>query len=99
MSALKKFIGNFDKTKFKTLNSEMSFSEYIDLCYQQPRLIRNSWQIIYDMIMEKGYTPVEEYRKTYKHYAFFDNPECPIIGLTPSKDALVKFIKGAAGSC
>jgi predicted Ser/Thr protein kinase len=50
------------------------------------------------MIMEKGYTPVEEYRKTYKHYAFFDNPECPIIGLTPSKDALVKFIKGAAGS-
>lgn len=98
MSALKKFIGNFDKTKFKTLNSEMSFSEYIDLCYQQPRLIRNSWQIIYDMIMEKGYTSVEEYRKTYKHYAFFDNPECPIIGLTPSKDALVKFIKGAAGS-
>lgn len=98
MNALKKFIGNFDQTKFKTLNSEMSFSEYIDLCYQQPRLIRNSWQIIYDMIMEKGHTTVEEYRKTYKHYAFFDNPESPIIGLTPSKDALVKFIKGAAGS-
>ena len=98
MNALKKFIGQFDQTKFKTLNSEMSFSEYIDLCYQQPRLIRNSWQIIYDMIMEKGHTTVEEYRKTYKHYAFFDNPECPIIGLTPSKDALVKFIKGAAGS-
>jgi serine protein kinase len=98
MNALKKFIGNFDQTKFKTLNSEMSFSEYIDLCYQQPRLIRNSWQIIYDMIMEKGHTTVEEYRKTYKHYAFFDNPDSPIIGLTPSKDALVKFIKGAAGS-
>ena len=98
MNALKKFIGNFDQTKFKTLNSEMSFSEYIDLCYQKPRLIRNSWQIIYDMIMEKGHTTVEEYRKTYKHYAFFDNPESPIIGLTPSKDALVKFIKGAAGS-
>jgi len=98
MNELKKFIGNFNQSNFKTLNTEMSFSEYVDLCYHNPRLVRNSWQIIYDMIMEKGYHTVEEYRKTYKHYNFFDNPECPIIGLTPSKDSLVKFIKGAAGS-
>lgn len=98
MSELKKFIGNFNQNKFKALNSEMSFSEYVDLCYQNPRLLRNSWQMIYDMIIEKGHGVTEEYRKTYKHYNFFDNPECPIIGLTPTKDALVKFIKGAAGS-
>ena len=97
MNALKKVIGNFNQNKFKVLNTEMSFSEYVDLCYQQPRLIRNSWQMIYDMIMEKGHHTVEEYRKTYKHYNFFDNQDCPIIGLTPTKDALVKFIKGAAG--
>ena len=97
MSSLKKLLGNFDQTKFKALNVEMSFSEYVDLCYKSPRLIRNSWQIIYDMIMAKGHKTVEEYRKTYKHYNFFDNPASPIIGLTPTKDALVKFIKGAAG--
>jgi len=97
MDELKRFIGRFNQSKFKILNGEMSFSEYIDLCYQQPRLVRNSWQMIYDMIMEKGCHAVEEYRKTYKHYNFFDNHECPIIGLTPTKDSLVKFIKGAAG--
>ena len=97
MSSLKKYIGNFDQSKFKILNHEMSFAEYVDLCHQNPRLLRNSWQMIYDMIMDKGFKTVEEYRKTYKHYNFFDNPDYPIIGLTPTKDALVKFIKGAAG--
>lgn len=97
MNALNKFIGRFDQSKFKILNNEMSFSEYVDLCYTNPKLLRNSWQIIFDMVIEKGFYPVEEYRKTYKHYNFFDNPEYPIIGLTPTKDSLVKFIKGAAG--
>ena len=97
MSSLKKYIGNFDQSKFKILNHEMSFAEYVDLCHHNPRLLRNSWQMIYDMIMDKGFKTVEEYRKTYKHYNFFDNPDYPIIGLTPTKDALVKFIKGAAG--
>jgi len=97
MNSLSKFIGRFDQSKFKILNNEMSFSEYVDLCYTNPKLLRNSWQIIFDMVIEKGFYPVEEYRKTYKHYNFFDNPEYPIIGLTPTKDSLVKFIKGAAG--
>lgn len=97
MSSLKKLLGNFDQSKFKSLNTEMSFSEYVEACYANPRLVRNSWQMIYDMIMAKGHKTVEEYRKTYKHYNFFDNPGSPIIGLTPTKDALVKFIKGAAG--
>jgi serine protein kinase len=53
--------------------------------------------MIYEMIMEKGSSQVEEYRKTFTHYTFFDDAELPIIGLTNTKDALVKFIKGAAG--
>lgn len=95
--SLKKAIGYFNRDQFRALNEEMSFSEYVELCYKNPRLIRNSWQMIYDMIVEKGSRPVVEYRKTYQHYDFFDDPEIPIIGLTPTKDALVKFIKGAAG--
>ena len=70
MNALNKFIGKFDQSKFKILNNEMSFSEYVDLCYTNPKLLRNSWQIIFDMVIEKGFYPVEEYRKTYKHYNF-----------------------------
>lgn len=96
-SALKKAIGNFNRDRFRVLNTEISFAEYLELCYQNPKLLRNSWQTLYDMIMEKGFTTVEEYRKTYNSYKFFDDPDCPIVGLTPMKDALVKFIKGAAG--
>lgn len=96
-TALKKIIGNFNREQFRSLNSEMSFGEYLELLYEKPQLLRNSWQMIYEMIMEKGCKPVEEYRKTYLHYNFFDDAEIPIVGLAPMKDALVKFIKGAAG--
>lgn len=97
MSTLKKAINNFNREQFRNLNSEISFSEYLDLMYSKPQLLRNSWQTIYEMIIEKGSKKVEDYKKTYIHYNFFDDLEYPIIGLTPMKDSLVKFIKGAAG--
>ena len=96
-SALQKIISKFNRERFREIHAEMSFSDYLELCYKNPKLIRNSWQTIYDMIMEKGCETVEEYRKTYTNYKFFDDPSYPIIGLAPMKDALVKFIKGAAG--
>lgn len=96
-TTLKKLIGNFDRENFRELNAEMSFAEYVELLYKKPQLLRNSWQMAYDMIMEKGSTTGEEYRKTYIHYNFFDDQEIPIVGLTGTKDALVKFIKAAAG--
>lgn len=97
ISQLQKITDQFNKDKFKALNSEMSFAEYLENCYQNPRLIRTAYQMIYDMIMEKGSYQFEEYRKTYTHYNFFDDPENPIVGLPQTKDSLVKFIRGAAG--
>lgn len=97
MNSLKEILGSFDKKKFLDLNSEMSFSEYIDLCLKTPRLARTSWQMIHDMILEKGFYEFEEYRKSYKHYNFFDDPDCPILGIEETKDSIVKFVKGAAG--
>jgi len=92
-----KVVGSFNRNRFREIHTEMSFAEYLELCYEKPKLLRNSWQTLYDMIMEKGSTTVEEYRKTYQNYNFFDDPDYPIIGLVPMKDAIVKFIKGAAG--
>lgn len=97
MTTATDFVKLFDKNKFKSLHSEMSFSEYLDACLNTPKLARTSWQIIYDMIMEKGCSQFEENRVTYTRYNFFDDPECPIVGIEPTKDAIVKFIKGAAG--
>ena len=92
-----KVVGSFNRNRFREIHTEMSFAEYLELCYEKPKLLRNSWQTLYDMIIEKGSTTVEEYRKTYQNYKFFDDPDYPIIGLVPMKDAIVKFIKGAAG--
>ncbi len=97
MNQLKRVAGLFDKNKFRALTAEMSMAEYLDLCLKTPKLGRNAWQMIFDMIMEDGSEEFEEYRKTYTHYNFFDDPDIPIIGLAETKDALVKFIKGAAG--
>jgi len=97
MSHLKRIAGQFDRDKFQELTSEMTFSEYVDLLYEKPKLTRTAYQMIYDMIMEKGSHEFEEYRKTYIHYDFFDDPDEPIIGIAKAKDELVKFIKGAAG--
>ena len=96
-TTLKKALTGFSRDRFRTLHAEMSFSEYLDLLQTKPWLIRNAWQTIYEMILEKGSSTIEEYRKTYTHYNFFDDPDLPIVGLAPMKDALVKFIKGAAG--
>ena len=92
-----KVVGSFNRNRFREIHTEMSFAEYLELCYEKPKLLRNSWQTLYDMIIEKGSTTVDEYRKTYQNYKFFEDPDYPIIGLVPMKDAIVKFIKGAAG--
>lgn len=90
-------MGKFDKTNFKVLNETMSFSEYLDKVVENPKLIRTSYQRIYDMIMSKGTSTIKRYRKVYTHYNFFDNPKIPIFGLDEPLDKLVKFIRGAAG--
>lgn len=90
-------MGKFDKTNFRVLNETMSFSDYLDKVVKNPKLIRTSYQRIYDMIMSKGTSTIKRYRKIYTHYNFFDNPKIPIFGLDEPLDKLVKFIRGAAG--
>jgi serine protein kinase len=98
MSHLKKIAKNFNLDNFKNINEEISFDEYLDKCYKNPRLIRTSHQRIYDMIVSKGTHQFEKYRKTLVHYNFFDDQEIPIFGLEETIDNLMKFIKGAANN-
>lgn len=98
MNHLKKIAKNFNIDAFKNLNEEISFDEYLDRCYKNPKLIRTSHQRIYDMIVSKGSNQFEKYRKTLVHYNFFDDQEIPIFGLEETIDSLMKFIKGAANN-
>jgi serine protein kinase len=97
MNHLDNVATKFDKSKFVSLNEEISFSEYLDRCYDNPKLVRTAYQRIYDMIISKGCVELEKYRKKLTHYNFFDDAEIPIFGLEDTLDKLMKFIKGAAG--
>jgi serine protein kinase len=87
----------FDRGGWEKLHEEMSFSDYITAVAKNPRLARNSYQMLYDMVVEAGTEQITLYRKTYTHYKFFDQGEVPIFGLDETLDALVKFFRGAAG--
>ena len=89
INALEKYSKFYDKSQFLILHEEMSFAEYIDLCQENPRLARNAFQYVYDMIISKGVTTFERYRKTYKKYNFFTDSETPVFGL---EDTLARFV-------
>lgn len=97
-SVLKKFADLYDRKEFLTLNEEMSFEQYLEKVRSNPKLARNSFQYVYDMIMEKGTSTFERYRKTYTRYHFFNDNEVPIFGLEETLQDLVDFIHGAAGN-
>lgn len=96
-SYLSKLASRYDRQKFRVLNEEMSFNDYIEKCYQNPKLIRTAYQRMYDMIIAKGTKNFKRYRRTYIHYNFFDDFEVPIVGLEETLESFVKFVKGAAG--
>jgi serine protein kinase len=96
-NVLAKYAELYDRKEFLALNEEMSYSEFLAVCQEKPKLARNSFQYVYDMIMEKETSTFERYRKTFTRYHFFDDLETPIFGLEETLEGLVDFIHGAAG--
>jgi serine protein kinase len=96
-SNLSRFSEFFNRQQFQSLHEEISFSEYLDRCLVNPKLIRSAYQVMYDMIMSKGTKNKEIHRKTYVHYNFFDDPESPIFGIEKTLHEIVQFFRGAAG--
>ena len=97
-NVLEKYSELYDRKEFLTLNEEMSFGDYLSLCRENPRLARNAFQYVYDMIIEKGTSTFERYRKTYIKYNFFSDEEIPVFGLEETLASFVDFVHGAAGS-
>jgi serine protein kinase len=95
--ALQRLSSKFDREKFRKINEEMSFSEYLNMVYERPKLARTAYQYLYDMIVSKGSRKIERYRKTYIRYKFFESSDMPIFGLDETLHQIVQFFKGAAG--
>jgi serine protein kinase len=96
-SKLDKISSLYNTDEFNTINEEMSFEEYLELCYSKPKLIRTAYQRIYDMVVSRGLSEFEQYRKTLTKYNFFNDSSIPIFGLEETIDRLMKHVKGAAG--
>lgn len=94
---LDRIAGGFNVEEFRILNEEISFNEYLDRVYKNPKIIKSAYQRLYDAIISKGTKQKKVFRRTITEYNFFNDPEIPVFGLEEPLDRFVKLIRGAAG--
>ena len=86
--------------KFREQHWEGSFNDYLDLVAAQPRIARNAFQRVYDMIMHFGSERYTQMREELMRYAFFSDPidggADAIFGLDRALMSLVDFFKSAS---
>lgn len=91
---------NYKVQDFKHLHWEGTFQDYVDLVIENPRVTRNSFQRIHDMIMSFGTSTYTEYKKKITRYHFFDDPlekgKDAVFGIDVHLMKLVNFFKSAA---
>lgn len=88
------------REQYRKLHWEGSFAEYLNLVKQNPKVTRNAFQRVYDMITSCGSEKYEDCRKTLIHYKFFDDPfgdgSDAIFGIDIPLMRLVNVFKSAA---
>jgi serine protein kinase len=89
-----------DLSQFKKKHWEGSFAEYLDLAASDPKIARNAFERVYDMIQSYGGESYEVAREKRVHYKFFDDPEDhgadAVFGLDEALQQLVNAFKSAA---
>ena len=77
-----------------------SFFEYLDLIKKNPKVTRNAYQRMYDMIVEGGVENYVDFKKPIQRYKFFDdapnNGKDAVFGLDVPLMKLVNVLKAAA---
>jgi serine protein kinase len=86
--------------QFRKKNWAGTFEEYLDLVRANPRVTRNAYQRVYDMIMSAGAETYAAGREKRVHYRFFDDPDNDgqdaVFGLDDVLADLVNAFKSAA---
>lgn len=89
-----------EDSNYRTLNWRGTFTDYLDMVTNNPKIARSAFQRIYDMIVEAGHEEYTEYRKKIKHYKFFqdqhNNGKDAIFGMDIALMKLVNIFKAAA---
>ena len=89
-----------DRDRFRQQHWEGTFLEYLDMVLQNPKLARDAFQRVYDMILSFGTRRYTYLKHSFVHYNFFDDPfdngADAIYGLDGALMRLVDFFKSAA---
>lgn len=89
-----------NKKHFQQLNWSGTFHDYLDIVARNPRVTRNAFQRLYDMIMSYGTDEFEDAKKKLIRYHFFSDTSFDsadaIFGLEIPLMRLVNFFKAAA---
>ncbi len=89
-----------DLDQFRRKNWEGSFEQYLDVVRDNPRVTRNAFERVYDMIMSYGTDTYEEFREKRVRYRFFSDPDDhgrdAVFGLDAPLWSLVNAFKSAA---
>ena len=91
---------HYNPKDFSHLHWQGSFQDYVDMVMKDPKIARNSFQRIYDMIMSFGTSAYTEYKKDVIRYHFFDDPfengKDAIFGIDVHLMKMVNFFQSAA---
>lgn len=97
---LDKIASKFDRQRYRSLNWEGSFGEYLEIVRRNPDVIRTAFQRAYDMIMSYGTSEYTDAKKKIRHYNFFDDPigngRDGVFGLDIPLMKLVNLLRSAA---
>jgi serine protein kinase len=89
-----------DKKTYQELHWEGTFEDYLKIVADGPRVLRNAFQRVYDMILTYGFEEYEENREKLVRYHFFKDPmgagKDSIFGLEDSLMHLINCVKSAA---
>jgi len=91
---------NYKAEDFSHLHWAGSFQEYVDKVSEDPRIARNAFQRIHDMVMAYGTSKYTEYKKEITRYHFFDDPmddgKDAVFGIDVHLMKFANFFKSAA---
>ncbi len=96
-SLIKDWQGN---QKYRDLTWSGSFNDYLSLVKENPKVTRNAFQRMYDMITERGKSDYTDFKKQVVRYNFFDDEDNDgkdaVFGLDVPLMKLVNVLKSAA---
>lgn len=79
---------------------EGSFDKYLEKVHQNPKILRNAFQRIYDMIMSYGVEEYEDFKEKITRYKFFlderNSGKDAVYGIDKSLSHLVDIFKSAS---